>query len=411
MLIFKAQEIKKDFPIFAKKIHNTKNLIYFDNAATTQRPKQVIEALNNFYSNYNANVHRAVYTLSYQATVAYENAHKKVAKFINAESYREIIFTRSTTESLNLLAYSLGLWKLKEGDEILISLMEHHSNIVPWQQIAKLKNLKLKFIPVDNKGEFILDDLEKLITEKTKIVSITGASNVLGTINPVKKIFTLAKKNNCLTILDAAQLVPHIKVDVQDLNCDFLVASGHKLLAPFGIGFLYGKRNLLEEMQPFLSGGDMITKVTLEGASWNELPWKFEAGTPNVGGGIALGEALDYLTNLDMQNVFAHEVELTKYALNKLSNFKDLKIYGKKNIENRLGVISFNLKGVHPHDIASSLDEEGIAARSGHHCAQPLMNFLNIDNAVRISFYIYNDEAEIDYFIKVLEKAEKVFKI
>jgi len=298
MSIFNAKEIKKDFPIFNRKIHGSKNLIYFDNAATTQRPQPVIESITNFYTNYNANVHRAVHTLSYEATVKYENAHKKVAKFINAKSYREIIFTRSTTEALNLLAYSLGLWQLKEGEEILLSLMEHHSNLVPWQQIARLKNLKLKFIPVDNKGELVLTNLEKLITKKTKIVSITGASNVLGTINPVKEIFALAKENNCLTILDAAQLLPHCKVNVQDLNCDFLVASGHKLLAPFGIGFLYGKKELLENLHPFLFGGDMIETVTTENATWNELPWKFEAGTPNVSGGIALGTAIDYLNNL-----------------------------------------------------------------------------------------------------------------
>lgn len=403
------RNIRDDFPIF-KRLVNGKKLIYFDSAATTQRPIQVISAVRDYYENKNANIHRAVHTLSYEATVLYENAHKKVAKFINARSMREIVFTRNATEAINLVAHGWGLWNLKKGDEVIISLMEHHSNIVPWQMLAKRIGIRLRFIPVYDNGDLILDEYRRMLSHKTKLVGITHCSNVLGTINPVKEIVAEAKKAGALTLVDAAQSVPHMPIDVQEIGCDFLVASGHKMLGPTGTGFLYGREELLEKMEPFNYGGDMIEKVTTEMATWNELPWKYEAGTPNISGGIGLGAAVDYLTEIGMENVFMHEIELTDYALNLLREIQGIKIYGHRDTENRLGVISFNIEGIHPHDIAGFLDEGGIAVRSGHHCAQPLMTRLGMDNAVRISFYIYNTTEEIDAFIILINKIKKLLK-
>lgn len=403
------ENIRNDFPIFNRLV-NGRKLIYFDNAATTQRPVQVIQAIRDYYENKNANIHRAVHTLSYEATVLYENAHKKVARFINAKNMREIVFTRNATEAINLVAHAWGLWNLHEGDEVIVSLMEHHSNIVPWQMLKKLRGIKLRFIPVDDSGELLIDEYRNMLNERTKLVAITHCSNVLGTINPVKEIVRTAKEAGAITLVDAAQSAPHIPVDVQDIGCDFLVASGHKMLGPTGTGFLYGREELLEKMEPFNYGGDMIEKVTTEGATWNELPWKYEAGTPNISGGIGLGAAVDYLTDLGMENVLTHELALTEYLLNLLKEIDGIKIYGHQDVKNRLGVISFNIEGIHPHDIAGFLDEEGIAVRSGHHCAQPLMRRLGMDNAVRVSFYIYNTVEEIDKFIHILNKIKKLLK-
>lgn len=402
--------IRKDFPIFERRVHG-KPLIYLDNAATSQKPRCVIETVKNFYESTNANVHRAVHTLSHEASVLYEEAHKKAAQFVNAKSWREIVFTRNATEAINLVAYGWGLWNLHEGDEVLITLMEHHSDIVPWLMLRRRRNITLKFLDVDENGRLKLYKLSKLLTPKTKLVGVVHASNVLGTINPVAEIACEAKKVGALVLVDAAQSAPHIPIDVQALNCDFLAVSGHKMLGPTGIGFLYAKRELLEQMEPFLHGGDMISTVTKEGATWNELPWKYEAGTPNIADGIALGAAIDYLQELGMENIYKHEQKLCEYALEKLSRISGIEIYGPKDARDRLAVISFNLKGVHPHDLASILDDEGIAVRSGHHCAQPLMRQLGMDNTARASFYIYNTEDEVDALVSALEKAKKIFGV
>ena len=405
---FNAYEIRNDFPILERKIRG-KPLIYLDNAATTQKPISVIEAEKRFYEETNANIHRAVHTLSYESTVLYQDSHKKVANFIGANSWREIIFTRNATESINLVAYGWGLHNLKEGDEVLITIMEHHSNIVPWQMVRNSRGIKLRFLDVDDTGRLKLDELPKLLSERTKLVGIIHASNVLGTVNPLEEIIKEAKKVGALVLVDAAQSVPHFPLDVNQIGCDFLVASGHKMLAPTGTGFLYGRRELLDQMEPFLYGGDMIETVTVEKATWNELPWKYEAGTPNIAGGIGLGAAVDYLRKLGMEKIIAHERELVIYALESLSDFPWIDIYGPKDGE-RVGVISFNIRGVHPHDVAGILDEEGIAVRSGHHCAQPLMRRLGIENAVRVSFYLYNTKEEIDKLTEVLREAKRLFE-
>jgi len=400
-------EIRKDFPIFERRIRG-KPLIYFDNAATTQKPKSVIEAEKKFYEETNANVHRAVHTLSYESTVLYEEAHKRIANFIGAKSWREIIFTRNATESINLVAYSWGLHNLKYGDEVLITIMEHHSDIVPWQMLRDLKGITLKVLDVNDEGRLKLDELPKLISEKTKLVGVVHASNVLGTINPVKHIVEEAKKVGALVLVDAAQSVPHLAIDVRDIGCDFLAASGHKMLGPTGTGFLYAREELLDEMEPFLYGGDMIQTVTIEKTTWNELPWKYEAGTPNIAGGIGLGAAVDYLKGLGMEKIFTHERKLLEYALERLSGLSWIKLYGPIGLD-RLGVVSFNIENVHPHDVAGVLDEEGICVRSGHHCAQPLMRRLGIENAVRASFYLYNTEEEVDKLLSTLHKVNRIF--
>lgn len=397
------EKIRKDFPILNIKIHG-KPLVYLDNAATSQKPKQVIKAITDFYENYNANIHRSIHYLGEKATAAYEEAHKKVAEFINAD-FEEIIFTKSTTESLNLLAYSLGS-KLKPGDEIVITQMEHHSNLVPWQQLAKKNKLKLKFIEIDKNGLLKKDSIKKNITKKTKIVSITHVSNVLGTVNDIKSIAKIAHENNALLIVDAAQSVPHMPVDVKKLNCDFLVFSGHKMLGPTGIGVLYGKKQLLEEMQPFLYGGEMIKEVTFKDSKFNDLPWKFEAGTANIAQAIGLAAAIDYLNKIGMKNIMQHEEELTKYAMKKLKEIKEVEIYGPKE---RAGLIAFNVKNIHAHDTATILDGEGIAVRAGHHCAMPLASLLGISASVRASFYIYNTKEEIDKLAEGIKKVIKVF--
>jgi cysteine desulfurase / selenocysteine lyase len=400
-------KIRNDFPILHRNI-NGKPLVYFDNAATTQKPKQVIECLKNYYQNTNSNIHRGVHTLSYESTVEYENAHKKVAELIGSGNWQEIIFTRNATESLNLIAYSWGLNNLDKGDEVLISIMEHHSNIVPWQMIARTKGINLRFIDVNDDGFLDLEDFYKKLNEKTKVVSLIHASNVLGVINPIDDISKKVKEYGALFIVDAAQSIPHLEIDVKKLGCDFLVASGHKMLGPTGIGFLYGRREILEDMQPFMYGGDMISTVSKESSTWNELPWKFEAGTPNIADAIALSCSIDYLREIGFFYISKHEQELLKYAIDILNDFQWIRQYTPTKGE-KVGVLSFNLVGVHPHDAAGILDEDGIAVRSGHHCTQPLMKRLNIELALRASFYIYNTFEEIDKFVKSLVRAHKIF--
>lgn len=393
-------EIKKDFPIFRKK------LVYLDNASTSQKPQQVIDSVKKFYEEDNANVHRGIYRLSQRSTIAYEKAHEIVAKFINAD-FREIIFTRGTTESLNLLAYSLGR-KLQEGDEIVLTEMEHHSNLVPWQQLAKEKKLVLKFIPV--KEDFTLDrqKARRLITEKTKIVAVVHTSNMLGTVNPVKEISKIAHDAGSLVVLDAAQSVPHIPVDVKEIDCDFLAFSGHKMCGPTGIGVLYGKKELLEKMDPFHYGGDMIREVGFNESSWNNIPWKFEAGTPNIAGAIGLASAIEYLQRIGMNEINRYCQELTEYALKELKKVSGLKIIGP--LSNRGPAVSFTLEGIHPHDLSEILDRDNIAIRGGHHCVMPLHSRLGISGTGRVSFYFYNDKVEIDKLIEGVRKAQEIFR-
>jgi len=397
-----VDKIREDFPILKE------NLNYLDSSATSLTPNQVVDSMVDYYKSFNANIHRGVYSISQKATEEYEKAHKKVSDFINAD-FEEVIFTKGTSESLNILAYSL-IKKLKRGDEIVLSEMEHHSNLVPWQQLAKENGLVVRFIPTTIGGELDLDQTKSLISENTKIVSITHASNVLGTINPVKDIAKLAHKHNAIFIVDGAQAVPHFKVDVKDIDCDFYAFSGHKMLGPTGIGVLYGKRKLLEDMSPFLYGGDMISEVNFQDSKWNDLPWKFEAGTPNISGGIGLGRAIDYLNNLGMDNIQEYEEYLTEYVLNKLKKIDGLKIYGSKDHKNRLGVISFNISGIHPHDVSTILDRFGIAVRGGHMCAMPLIasNF-KTSSVCRLSLYLYNKTDEIDKLVEGIQKAKEVF--
>ncbi|MFU0828230.1 MAG: Cysteine desulfurase [Lachnoclostridium sp.] len=400
-------QYRDDFPVLNMEINN-KPLIYFDNAATTQKPKSVIEAVEHYYREKNANPYRGLYQLSVDATEKYEEARKITADFIHADSPSEIIFTRNTTEALNLLAYSYGRFFLKEGDEIVISIAEHHSNIVPWQQLAKEKGILLTYLYLDKDGQISEEDIEKKITRRTKIVSVAHISNVLGTIHPIEKIIKKAHSVGAVAIIDGAQSVPHYPVDVKKLDADFLVFSGHKMLAPMGIGVLYGKKKLLEAMPPFLTGGEMIEYVYEKEASFAPLPNKFEAGTPNVGGAIGLGAAIKYINSIGYETIQKREEELTRYALAELAKVPGIQIYGQPNgTKSRSGVISFNLNGVHPHDTASILDADGIAIRAGHHCAQPLMRYLDVAATCRISFYFYNTIQEIDQFIESLKKVRR----
>lgn len=401
-----SEKYRRDFPILQTKM-NGYPLVYLDNAATTQKPNAVIEALKNYFETYNANIHRGAYKLSEIATLAYEEAHQKVADFVNAPGIENIVFTRNCTEALNLVAYSWGRSQLREGDHILLTQMEHHSNIVPWQLLAEEKNVKIHYWPILSDGTLDINQLSNLLTEKTKLVSLTHASNVLGTINPVKEIIKKAHEAGAVVILDAAQSTPHFPVDVQDLDCDFLAFSGHKMIAPTGIGALYGKQELLDKMPPFMGGGDMISDVTFEGSTWHELPWKFEAGTPSIAEGIGFGVAIDYLNNIGMDKIWQHEKQLTEYAMNQILEIPGIKIYGTS--KNRTGVISFSLDNVHPHDIATFLDQYGVAIRAGHHCAHPLMKLLGVPATARASFYFYNNKEDIDQFINALNKTRKFF--
>lgn len=398
-------EIRKQFPILDQKA-NGKQLVYFDSAATSQKPIQVIETLERYYKEYNSNVHRGVHTLGTKATDAYEGAREKVRKFINAKSMEEIIFTRGTTTALNTVAASYGLENVKEGDEIVISYMEHHSNIIPWQQVAKKTGATLKYLPLQPDGTISLEDVRQTVTPNTKIVSIMQVSNVLGTINPVKEIGAIAHENGAIMVVDGAQSTPHMKVDVQDLNCDFYALSAHKMCGPTGIGVLYGKKELLNNMEPIEFGGEMIDFVDLQESTWKELPWKFEAGTPIIGNAIGLGAAIDFLEEIGLDNIEKHEHELAQYALERLSEVDGVTIYGPKH---RAGLVTFNIEDVHPHDVATVLDVEGIAVRAGHHCAQPLMKWLKASSTARASFYLYNTKEEIDTFVESLIKTKEYF--
>jgi cysteine desulfurase / selenocysteine lyase len=399
------QDIRKQFPILDQDV-NGKRLVYLDSAATSQKPVQVIEAVDRYYREYNSNVHRGVHTLGTRATDGYEGAREKVRKFINASSMQEVIFTRGTTTALNMVASSYGRDHLTQGDEIVITHMEHHANIIPWQQIAKQTGATLKYIPLTEDGSISLEEASKTITENTKIVSVMMVSNVLGTINPVKELAEIAHQNGAIMVVDGAQAAPHMKIDVQDLDCDFFALSGHKMCGPTGIGVLYGKKQILEEMEPVETGGEMIDFVGLYESSWKELPWKFEAGTPIIAGAIGLGAAIDFLGEVGLENIEAHEHRLANYALERMATMEGMKIYGPKN---RAGLVTFNIADVHPHDVATVLDAEGIAVRAGHHCAQPLMKWLNVSSTARASFYLYNTEEEIDMLVEGLIKTKEYF--
>ena len=400
-----VENIKKDFPLL-----ENRNITYLDSGATTQKPIQVINAIEKFYKENNANPHRGAYTLSIEATEAYESTRQKIAKFINAKHPEEIIFSKNATESLNLIAYSYGMDNLKKDDEVVISIMEHHSNLVPWQKVTKATESKLNYMYINEEFELSDEEIETKITDKTKIVGIAHVSNVLGTINNVKKIIKYAHKKGAVVIVDASQSIPHMKIDVQDLDADFLVFSGHKMLAPLGIGVLYGKREILNKMTPFLMGGDMIEYVYEQETTYAPLPNKFEAGTQNVEGVVGLGAAIDYIQNLGYDKMQELENDVLAYARQELSKLDFLTLYMTPNEKNHSSVISFNIKGVHPHDVASILDSEGVCVRSGNHCAQPLMRFLGIDSTCRASFYFYNTKEDVDRLVHALNKAYDMFK-
>ncbi|MGN1330915.1 MAG: cysteine desulfurase [Clostridia bacterium] len=396
---------KKDFPIF-----ENKNIAYLDSGATAQKPKMVIDRIEKFYENSNANPHRGAYSLSIEATAQYEATREKIAKFINAKSHEEIIFSKNASESLNLIAYSYGLDNLKKDDDVVISIMEHHSNLVPWQFVTQKTGSNLKYMYINDQFEISEDEIKEKITDNTKIVGITHVSNVIGTINNVKEIIKYAHKKGAVVIVDASQSIPHMKIDVQDLGADFLVFSGHKMLAPLGIGVLYGKKELLNKMKPFLMGGDMIEYVYEQKTTFAALPNKFEAGTQNVEGVVGLGAAIDYIESIGYDKIYEHDKELVEYAREKLEKLDYLDLYMTPNRENHSAVISFNIKGVHPHDVASILDSMGVCVRSGNHCAQPLMRFLGIDSTCRASFYIYNTKEDVDKLVIAIEKAYKMFE-
>ena len=405
--MFDIKKIRKDFPILDRTVWDGKPLVYFDNAATTQKPRCVIDALVNYYEEYNSNIHRGDHKLAEEATIAYELVREKVKNFVVAKGDSEVVFTRNTTESVNLLAHVLGEYLLKEGDEVLLSEMEHHSNIIPWYLLRERKKIKVKFIPITDNFELDYSALEKLINKKTKIISITHKSNVLGTVNDIQRISKLARVNNSILILDAAQSVPHLEVNFNDLAPDFLVFSSHKMCGPTGVGVLIGKRELLEKLPPFLGGGEMIRKVTFDDFTPNDVPWKYEAGTPNIADVIAFGKAIEYVESIGLENIYEYETNLTKYCLNKLKQFEFFKIYNS----NGVGIVTFSNPQVHPHDIATIIDQYGVAIRAGHHCAQPLMKRLGVAATARASFYFYNTKEEVDIFIDALNKAFDYFKV
>ncbi|KAB2859919.1 MAG: cysteine desulfurase [Flavobacteriales bacterium] len=400
-------KIRDDFPILKREV-NGKPLVYFDNGATSQKPQLVIDAINKYYTFENSNIHRGIHTLSQEATNAYEVARKKVQRFVNAQHEHEIIFTKGTTDSINLVAASFGKKHLKKGDEIIISNMEHHSNIVPWQMICEEKEAVLKVIPINDKGELLMDEFKKLLSPKTKFVSITHVSNTLGTINPVKEIIKLAKEAGALVLIDGAQAVPHTKIDVQELNCDFYAFSGHKMFGPTGVGILYGKEAILNDLPPYQGGGDMIKTVTFEKTTYNELPHKFEAGTPNIVGGIGLGVAIDYMNSIGLDKIEAYEHELLTYATEQIKQIEGVRIVGEA--AKKASVLSFVVDGTHPSDIGMIIDKLGVAIRTGHHCTEPLMNRLNVPGTARASFAFYNTFEEIDIFIAALKRAVTMLK-
>lgn len=402
------KEVRRQFPILDQEV-NGHPLVYLDSAATSQKPLRVIEAVNQYYREYNSNVHRGVHTLGTKATDRYEGAREKVRKFIGAESTEEIIFTKGTTAGLNLVARSFGDAQVQEGDEIVITYMEHHSNLIPWQQLAKRKGAVLKYVPMQKNGTLRLEDVEKTVTERTKIVAAALVSNVLGTINPVKEMAKIAHSHGAYMVVDAAQGAPHMKVDVRNLDCDFLAFSGHKMCGPTGIGVLYGKKALLEEMEPLEYGGEMIDFVGLYDSTWKELPWKFEGGTPIIAGAIGLGEAIDFLEEIGLDEITAHEQDLSAYCLSQLSEIEGITVYGPESADERAGLVTFNLENVHPHDAATVLDAEGIAIRAGHHCAQPLMQWLDVTATARASFYLYNTKEDIDKLVAGIVKTKEYF--
>ncbi len=404
-----VESIRKDFPIFQRTVRG-KRLIYLDSAATAQKPRCVIEAEREFYERYNANVHRGAYLIAEEATAAYEAAREKVAHFLNAPSKETILFTRGTTEAINLVAYSWGWANLREGDEILLTEMEHHSNIVPWQLIAERRGAKIKVVPITDDGVLDMDAFARSLSERVKIVAVTHVSNVLGTVNPVKEICRKAHEVGAVVLVDGAQAAPHLPVDVQDIGCDFYALSGHKMCGPTGSGALYGRKELLEAMPPFLGGGEMIRTVTFERTTFNDVPYKFEAGTPPIAQAIGLGAAVDYLTRIGMEQIRAHEMELVAYALERLREVPHLTLYGEAPPEKRGGVIAFNLGDIHPHDLATFLDAHGICIRAGHHCAQPLMRRLGVAATARVSFYLYNTPDEVDALVTALHHALRFFQ-
>jgi cysteine desulfurase/selenocysteine lyase len=403
---FDVARIREDFPILQQKVHG-KPLVYFDNGATSQKPRAVIDALARYYSAENSNIHRGVHYLSEHATAAYEEARSKIRGFINARNNQEIIFVRGTTEAINLVTQSYGRTFLKAGDEIIISAMEHHSNIVPWQMLCEQVGAKLRVIPINHDGEIVMDEYRRLLNERTKFVSVTHVSNALGTIAPVKEIVALAHERSIPVLLDGAQAVPHLRVDMQDLGCDFYAFSGHKMFGPTGVGVLYGRGELLERMPPYQGGGDMISLVTFEKTHYNVLPYKFEAGTPHISGGIGLGAAIDYLQALDWQGLTVHEQALLSYATESLSNIDGLRIIG--TAKEKAGVLSFVFDHVHAHDVGTILDQEGVAVRSGHHCAMPVMQRFGVPATTRASFAFYNTTEEIDILVRAIHRALKVF--
>jgi cysteine desulfurase / selenocysteine lyase len=405
--MFDVETVRRDFPILKREVHGVP-LVYFDNAATTQKPQVVIDALVRYYEHYNANIHRGLHRLAEEATAAYEESRVKVARFIKAPNAHSVVFTRNTTESINLVANAWGRSNLGPGDEIVLTIMEHHSNIIPWQLIAKERGALIRYVDIDAEGKLRHDQLESFIGPRTKIVSMVQASNVLG-INPVAEVAAMAHRYGALMLVDGAQAVPNMPVDVTALGCDFYAFSGHKMVGPTGIGCLWARPEILEAMDPFLGGGEMIARVTTEGSTWNDIPWKYEAGTPNIADGIVLGTAVDYLQGLGMENVREQEKSLTAYALEGLSSVPDVTVYGPPTADERVGVVTFNYGDIHPHDLSQFLDQRGIAIRAGHHCAQPLMRRLDCVATARASFYLYNTKAEIDLFLNALEEAGKYF--
>lgn len=404
-----VKRIREDFPIFNVKPHG-KRLVYLDNAATTQKPESVIKTMEEYYEKMNANVYRSPHYLSVLSTEAYEKARDKVKKFVNAKSEESIIFTRNTTESINFIAYTWGMKHIKEGDEIVLTIAEHHSNILPWQMVAEAKGAKLKYVYLDENFRLSMKDFEEKMSDRVKLVAVQHMSNVLGIINPVEEITQIAHKYGAKVLVDGAQSVPHMKVDLQKINCDFFAFSGHKMLGPMGIGVLYIKEDLLDEVPPFLRGGEMIDEVYEEYSTFAPPPLKFEAGTPNVEGAYVLISAIDYLERIGLENIYEHETKLLEYGLEKINDLEYVKTYGPMDSKDRGGIISFNVEGVHPHDVATILDEEGIAVRSGHHCCQPLMRYLGVPATVRASFYLYNDFDDIDALVEALKKVRKWFK-
>ena len=403
------EKIRRDFPILRREISDGKPLVYLDNAATSQTPVQVIADITRFYRDHNANIHRGVHTLSIEATELHENARKKIAHFFNAPTSDECIFTSGTTESINLVAHAWGRQHLKKGDRIVITEIEHHSNIVPWQILRDEVGIELKYIPMLSNGALDMDYASDLITTNTKLVAITAMSNALGNITEVSAVVDLAKKAGALILLDGAQSAPHLKTDIQQLDIDFFACSAHKMLGPTGIGLLWAKMEHLTTMKPFMSGGDMILTVSMENSTWADIPAKFEAGTPNIAGAIGFGAACDYLTNVGMENIRNHEMQITQYALDKLQRIERVRIFGPLDSEKRGGVISFDIEGVHPHDVGQVLDSEGVAIRTGHHCAQPIMSALNVPATARASFYLYNTEKEVEKLTKALNTVIEYF--